>query len=84
MGDRKMSEAYREKALECLLSADQVCDPDERFRLLHIAQMWIALAHHVMAREHRAAKTGEQLDQRRVAHIRRGSPRRPSDGASAI
>ena len=55
-----MSEAYREKALNCLLAADQVRDPEERFRLLQIAQLWMTLAQHVAARDHRMGSESDK------------------------
>jgi hypothetical protein len=38
---------YRDKALECLASAEAISDPHERVVLLEIAQLWLRLATHV-------------------------------------
>jgi hypothetical protein len=38
------SETYRKKALQCLLAAERLRGPAERFAVLRIAQSWLTLA----------------------------------------
>ena len=60
--DRKY---YQDRALECLLVAEEIRDPAERFKILDIAQRYIMLA----------ASAAMRLD----PSTPRGSPKEPAD-----
>jgi hypothetical protein len=40
-------EAYRNKALECLLAAEGMASPERRAAMLKLAQIWMHLANRV-------------------------------------
>jgi len=40
------TEDYRQKALECLLAADGIADPEKRLTMLEMAQAWMRMAQH--------------------------------------
>ncbi len=41
-----MRDQYRRKALECLLAADGLAEPDSRAAMLEMARSWMRLAEH--------------------------------------
>ncbi len=45
---------YRDRALECILVAEECRDRVERLQLLELAQAWMKLADHVAVRLHEA------------------------------
>jgi hypothetical protein len=57
--------AYREKALACIVQAEELLDPDERAAMLAIAGAYLKAAAHIDQRDERRRKSRAFRDRER-------------------